>query len=352
MSAKDFPDFIALLTAVAAFFAVTGLALAVRHMAFRALRRWSTTARSLKDDVVIGSLRVPSFIWCLLLGLYVTIDLSHWPLRPTTITLNIVYALLVLSITAAAANLCAAALGYALRQHDLPIPATGLSFTMVTVSIWTLGGLVLLSSLGVSIAPILTALGVGGLAVALALQDTLTNFFAGVHLLLSKPIRVGDYVRLEGGQEGHVVDIGWRATKLRTLAHNLVVVPNSKMAQSILVNYSLPDPHVALTISVNVGYDADPDRVEQLLLEEVRAAVGPIPGLLGDPPPTARLLPGFGDSALTFTVACFVGSVEAQFPVQHELRKRILARFRRDGITMPYPQQTVHLKPHADTQGN
>jgi small-conductance mechanosensitive channel len=255
-----------------------------------------------------------------------------------------VYALLVVSVTAALANVAASTLWDALRMKNLALPATGLSITIIKVTIWVVGGLVLLSGLGVSIAPILTALGVGGLAVALALQDTLSNFFAGIHLLIEKPVRVGDFVKLETGQEGYIVDIGWRTTRIRMLPNNLVIIPNNKLTQSILTNYFLPDPRMAVSLTVSVSYGTDPDRVERVLLEEAQKAVGQVPGLLADPAPAVRLIPGFGESSLDFTLGVQVREFEDQGLVQHELRKRILKRFKDEQIEMPYPQQVVQLK--------
>lgn len=336
-------ELIKFLTALTFFMGGAAIALGIRSLAFRALSRWARSSGTLIDDIVTQHLRLPSIFWCLLLSLYVALDQAHLPPRPASLALKIVYGLLVLSVTAAAANISGAALAQALKERHLPIPATGLSFTIFKLTIWTLGILVLLGSLGVAVTPILTALGVGGLAVALALQETLSNFFAGVHLLLSRPIRVGDFVRIETGQEGTVLDIGWRSTKLRMPQNNIVVVPNSKMAQSILINYSMPDPRMVLSIPVRVGYDADPDRVERILLEEARGAMGKVPGLLTDPPPSALLVPGFGESALNFTLNCHVRDFEDQGPVQHELRKRILRRFHKEGLAIPFPQRTVHV---------
>ncbi|MFM8550729.1 MAG: mechanosensitive ion channel family protein [Nitrospiraceae bacterium] len=336
-------ELIKLLTAFGLFVAILAVAMTVRGLLFRTLVRWARATDTQADKIVAQNLRWPSIAWCLLIALYVALDQAHLPPRPAALTLKIVYGLLVLSVTAAVANLAGTALKHALQERHLPIPATGLSFTVFKVSIWTMGLLVLLGSLGVSVTPILTALGVGGLAVALALQETLSNFFAGIHLLLSRPIRVGDFVKLETAQEGYVVDIGWRSTKLRTLQHNIVVVPNSKMAQSILINYSMPEQRLAMPITIGVSYDADPDQVERALLDEAQAAIGPIPGLLADPAPTVRFVPGFGDSSLNFTLTCHVREFEDQAIVQHELHKRILKRFRHDGIEIPFPHRTVHL---------
>ena len=109
-----------------------------------------------------------------------------------------------------------------------------------------IGLLVTLDSLNISITPLLTTLGIGGLAVALAFKDTLANFFAGLYVLADRPIRVGDLVKIEGGPEGYVESIGWRSTRIRTLANNIAILPNSKVSESMITNY-LPagPPHLA-----------------------------------------------------------------------------------------------------------
>jgi small-conductance mechanosensitive channel len=176
---------------------------------------------------------------------------------------------------------------------------------------------------------------VGGLAVALALQDTLSNLFAGIHLLADKPIRVGDYVKVADTVEGHVVDIGWRSTRVRMLQNVVVTIPNKRVAESIITNYDLPEPRMAVLIRVGVDYGTDPDLVERLLVEEATQAVGAVPGLLAEPAPTARLIPGFGDISLEFTLSCQVRSFTDQFLVQHELRKRIVRRLAAQGVQIP-----------------
>ncbi|MDO9585026.1 MAG: mechanosensitive ion channel [Syntrophales bacterium] len=107
----------------------------------------------------------------------------------------------------------------------------------------------------------MTAIGIGGLAIALALQDTLSNLFAGIHILMEKPLRVGDFVKLETGQEGFVEDIGWRTTKVRMLPNNMVIIPNSRLSQSILTNYCLPEKRLSLLIPIGVSYSSDPAKV-------------------------------------------------------------------------------------------
>ena len=184
----------------------------------------------------------------------------------------------------------------------------------------------------------------GGLAVALALQDTLSNLFAGVHLLADKPIRVGDYVKVADTVEGHVVDIGWRSTRVRMLQNVVVTIPNKRVAESTITNYDMPESRLALPIRVSVDYGVDPDLVQRILEEETARAVNDVPGLLAEPEPSARLIPGFGEFSLDFTLLCHVKSFIDQFRVQHELRKRILRRLSTEGIRIPVQVRGVELR--------
>jgi small-conductance mechanosensitive channel len=198
----------------------------------------------------------------------------------------------------------------------------------------------------VSLTAVWTTLGVGGVAVALALQETLSNLFAGLYLLADRPVSPGDYIKLDSGQEGYVLRIGWRSTTMRTQSNNIVFVPNSSMAKAVIVNYSLPELQVSLSIPVRVSYGSDPSRVEKALLDATReAAQEGVAGLLLDPPPSVTLSPGFGDSSLDFSLNLNVRRFEDQVPVQSELRKRILARFAKEGINMPFPTRTIELDP-------
>jgi small-conductance mechanosensitive channel len=188
-------------------------------------------------------------------------------------------------------------------------------------------------ALGISLAPALTALGVGSLAVALALQDTLSNFFSGVYLVVDKPVRPGDFIRVDPTYEGYVESIGWRSTHLRTLSNNLVVIPNGTLSKAIITNYTLPTPHIASSVRVDVSPDSDLDRVEDALVDEAKRALD-IPGIAEGPAPSVAMAPGFVDGIVGFSVYFHARSYGDQGGVQHALRKRIAARFKRDGIAM------------------
>ena len=331
-----------------AFAAVAGAALAARAALLVSLGRWPSDGPVSR---LIIAIRGPSLFWCALLGLHaasdVALDLSllpaHWHDRVTML----VEAAWVASATILLAAISGQAVARLSERTRLGGGGTGLAQTTTRVAVLVVGLLVLLSALGVQIAPLLAALGVGGLAVALALQDTLANLFAGIHLLADRPIRVGDYVKVGDAGEGSVVDIGWRSTRIRTLANAIVVLPNQAVAKATITNWSMPDARVSLGLRVSVDYSADPRRVEAILLEEVTSALDDVPGLLREPPPGVSLIPGFGESSLDFTIGYSVASFVDQYPVQHELRRRVLERFGKEGLSFAVPVRTVRVEPGA-----
>ncbi|KAF0145882.1 MAG: integral membrane protein [Nitrospirae bacterium] len=332
-----------LIPAIIALSSVSVL-LIIRGISFRLLHRWAEKTATKLDDIIIMVLKTPSVYWCVAIGLYTGIAISELPERYVFYLSRTINVIVILSITIAAANLAGKIFRNYVQKSNLPIPTTGLAYGILKGTILALGFLIILSFLGISITPLITALGVGGLAVALALQDTLANLFAGMHILVEKSIRVGDFIKLETGQEGYVEDITWRTTRIKMLPNNMVVIPNNKLAQSIVTNYYLPEKRMSLSIPVSVSYNSDIDKLERILTEEAKKAVEEISGLLGEPEPAVRFIPGFGESSLDFTLVCHVREFTDQFPVQHELRKRLFKRFKEEGIEIPFPQRTVYLR--------
>ena len=322
----------------------------IRGIAFRLLHRWAERTETKIDDIIIKSLKIPSIYWCIAIGLYIGVSISEIPEKYVFYFSKAIHVIVILSITIAAANLSGRIFNNYIQKLSLPIPTTGLAYGILKGTILIIGFLIILTVLGISITPLITALGVGGLAVALALQDTLANLFAGIHILVEKSIRVGDFIKLETGQEGYVEDITWRTTRVRMLPNNMVIIPNSKLSQSIVTNYYLPEKRMSLLIPIGVSYSSDPEKVENILIEEAKKAVGEIPGLLGDPEPFVRFIPGFGDSSLDFTLICQVREFVDQYLAQHELRKRIFKRFKEEGIEIPFPHRTVYLREEKDWQ--
>jgi small-conductance mechanosensitive channel len=329
-----------------AFVAVAALGLALRGVLLSGLRRWGRQPNAL--TAFADAVRVPSILWALVLALWAGIEVAseaaHLPRRLSQQLGLLLEVSIVLSVTITVAGVLGTLITHAGERRALGGPVTGLAQTATRAVVFVVGVLILLSTLGIEITPILTALGVGGLAVALALQDTLSNVFAGMHLLADRPIRVGDYVKIAENVEGYVVDVGWRSTRVRTLPNTVLIVPNKKVAESIICNYDLPESRMALSLRVSVAYGSDPARVEAVLADEAAKAVGEVPGLLAEPAPFVRFIPGFGEYSLDFTLICQVTSFVDQYLVQHELRHRILRRFREEGIEIPFPVRTVELR--------
>jgi len=149
----------------------------------------------------------------------------------------------------------------------VPVPTSGLFNAILKSTIYVIGFLIVLNYLGISITPIITALGVGGLAVALALRDTLANLFSGIHIMVEKAIKIGDFVKLESGLEGTIEDVTWRTTRIRTPQNNIIIIPNEKLVQAIVTNYDLQDKKVAVSIQIGVSYDSDIEKWKQFYLK-------------------------------------------------------------------------------------
>lgn len=214
-------------------------------------------------------------------------------------------------------------------------------FVSITkVVVWTIGALVLLDSLGIAITPLLTALGVGGLAVALALQDTLSNLFAGVHILASRKVQPGDFVQLDNGMQGYVEDTNWRNTIIRQLPNNLLVVPNATVASSIVTNFHLPQRELSVAVQASVSYDSDLERVEQVTIEVGREVMQQVEGTVPAHEPTVRYT-AFGDSSINFTVGLRAAEVTTQAVIIHEFIKRLHLRYQKEGIGFSSPAETV-----------
>jgi small-conductance mechanosensitive channel len=297
----------------------------LRRVLFQRLHKWFRSSSTRFDESILDALHGPFLLWILILAIDVTTDMAQLPARADFWAQRSLLVLWILSLTIAASRLAS-------RFVKVYFPIGSLSEILATMLVGALGALTLLRTLGIDITPVLTALGVGGLAVALALQDTLSNLFAGFYVSVAGHIRVGDLVQLETGQRGYITDIGWRSTTLRERTNNLIVIPNNKLSQSTVTNYHLPDRRMALPIPIGVSFDADLDKVERLLLDIAKTT--DVPGLLQEPPP-AVLFVGISERAMDFNVICQIGDFEDQFRVQHELRKRIVERFRDEGIIIP-----------------
>ncbi|HYW46014.1 MAG TPA: mechanosensitive ion channel family protein [Bryobacteraceae bacterium] len=325
------------------FAATLAVGWVVRGLALRALRAWTSRSHSRAGSLLTDALRGPIAIWLVILAVHLAVQSSDLPPAAVAWSAKLLLVLWILSLTIMFVRLAGKLVRYYGDQVPGALPVTTLTESLAQIAVVILGIVLLMSSLGLQITPILTALGVGGLAVALALQDTLSNLFAGFYVAVAGQIRLADYIKLNTGEEGYVTDIGWRSTTLRTPGSSLIIVPNSKVAQAIVTNYYLPEKRVGASLQVAVSYKSDPDHIERLLLEVARQAAGEVPDLLADPAPSVMFDPGFGEWSLGFTLSFQITEFTKQTLVRHELRKRILRRFREEGVEIPLPARDVHL---------
>lgn len=303
------------------------------------LVRLAARTRRTWDEAVIAELKRRVPLWSLLVGAYAS--QAHWRLAEEH-TLLVTRGLFV--VGAASATFFAAALVSRIiaeyGRDGGSMPVTSLTQTIARILVIGIGALVVLNGLGVSITPMLTALGVGGLAVALALQEPLGNLFAGITTTAAGQVRVGDYVKLDGGIEGYVADFGWRSTRIRMLAGNLVLVPNSRLSQAVVTNFHLPANDLAVLVDVGVDYASDLAEVERVTTEVARSVMLDVPGGVPEFAPFVRFHT-FADSSINFSVIMRAREFVDQFLVKHEFVKRLHQRYAAEGIVIPFPQRTV-----------
>lgn len=278
----------------------------------------------------------------MLIGLYASMEILAIPSRPLLFLQKLFHSLVILSLTLLVARLASGYLKQKFGKTSGAFASTSILVTTIDLTVYTIGILFLLESFGVAISPLLTALGVGGLAAALALQDTLANLFSGINILVAKQVKIGDFVRLSTGEEGHVVDMSWRNTTIKTSAENIVVIPNQKFASATITNYAQPFAECSIAIPVGVSYESDLEQVENVTVavakEILREAAGGVSGF----EPFVRYC-DFAESSISFNVILRVKSVTEQHLVRHEFIKRLHARYRQEGIIIPFPTRTVNL---------
>lgn len=295
------------------------------------------------DEIIIGALRGRMTRWFIMAGFYSALEVLYLPSEVLQILNSLLLVVFILSVTCAVSNIAVGLVNIYAKKASGVFSSTSIFSNLTIISVFIIGALVTMQSLGISITPLLTALGVGGLAVALALQDTLTNFFAGLHILAAGPIKPGDYVKLDSGEEGYVVDITWRSTSIRALLDNMIIVPNSKMASCKIINYSLPGKEVLINIPIGVSYCCDLAKVEKITIQVAQDVMHNVAGGIGGYQPVIRIYK-FGDFSLQFNVLLRAREFADQYLIRHEFLKRLQQRYRAEGIEIPYPIQTVYLK--------
>ncbi|MBC7218879.1 MAG: mechanosensitive ion channel family protein [Hadesarchaea archaeon] len=296
------------------------------------------------DDIILGAIKTPIVLIFLILG--TSFALTRVPFYQDMIEqyLPIIsYVLIVLIATMAAVRTITRILRhYGVTRPNLKSLVPILSKT-VNAIVYFIAFILILNGLGIDVTALVAGLGIGGIAIAFALQETLSQFFAGVYLMTDKPFKVGDYIKIETGQEGYVVDIGWRSTKIRELPNNIITVPNSKLAGSIVIDYYQPAPEMSVLVQVGVSYDSDLEKVERVTIEVAKEIMKKVKGGVPEFEPFIRYHT-FSDFSINFTVILRAREYTDRYLVTHEFIKALHKRYQEEGIVIPFPIRTVYLE--------
>ncbi|MDO8553839.1 MAG: mechanosensitive ion channel family protein [Candidatus Micrarchaeota archaeon] len=213
---------------------------------------------------------------------------------------------------------------------------------VLNIIIYLIAFLIILGHFKIEITPIIATLGIGGLAVGLALQDSLSNFFAGLYIVSGSPIKVGDYIELKSDNvSGYVEDIGWRATTIRTLGSNLIIIPNSKLGQSIVVNYSISIMGTSAIVETGVSYSSDLEKVEQVAFKVANHIQKNSKFAITSFTPEFHYL-GFGESNINFRVILKANTFPNRIPLMHEFIKALKFEFDTESIEISYPVRKIY----------
>ncbi|PIU13565.1 MAG: mechanosensitive ion channel protein MscS [Hadesarchaea archaeon CG08_land_8_20_14_0_20_51_8] len=296
------------------------------------------------DDIILDAIRMPIVVIFLIVGINFALPrISFVPAEVIQYLPIVSYLLVVLLVAWITIKTITGILKYygTIRPALKTLVPTLQKIVKFVVVFFAL--MIILNRLGVDVTAAVAAFGIGGLAIAFALQGTLSEFFAGMYIMTDRPVRVGDYIALDSGQKGYVVDVGLRSTKIRELPNNIIVVPNSKLAGAIVTNYYLPEKEMACLIQVGVSYGSDLEKVERVTIDVAKKVIKRVEGEMPGFEPFIRYHT-FGDFSINFTVILRVKEFVDQYLLTHEFIKELHKRYRKEGIEIPYPIRTIYSK--------
>lgn len=318
----------------------------VKRLIFPYLNKLTRKTKWKSDDLVIDSIGKWVIFWFFLGACYYVLPIftTEYPIvnKYESILEDLLGSLFIFSLTVVVAKVVAGMLKIRSVNDNSEIPSSSILGNIVKIIIYILGFILILHNFGVAIAPLVTALGVGGLAVALALQSTLSNLFSGLQIIASGKFNIGDFVQLETGQKGFIRDITWRNATIETAQNNFIIVPNSKLADSIVENFYLVNKETTYFVIVGVGYESDLEKVERVSVEVAKDILRKVEGGVKDFEPQVRFF-NFGDSSISLKIFLRVNEYADQFMITSEFIKALQKRYKAEGINIPFPIRTVHL---------
>ncbi len=301
------------------------------------------------DDVIIRAVRLPINVAIVVLGIYLsltlTLDLPDGVQHAIDLGAR---ALGVLLFVVLVGRVFSRVMDWAIaeqdkREHHTVDTRLLLMLRRVLVGlIYALGLLLVINTLGIPISPLIAGLGLGGVAVALAIQPTLSNLFAGTYVMTEGVVSPGDYIEMEGGVAGYVLEVGWRSTRLRTWGNNLVVVPNARFAETIITNYYEPTPPVNVYLTCGVSYDSNLARVEAVSMDVMNSVLETSPHGVREYGAYFGF-ENFGESNVDFWLFVQARDRLASFELRSELINQLHHRFDDEGIVINYPVRTLQF---------
>jgi len=317
--------------------------LIIKRVIFDRIRKFTSKTKTKVDDVVLHSFNFPLTLLIFVSGVFL-LKSAVISSQNTELTKYFFAAFRIATMVAVIIIFDRLLRGliqiYSQRVEVLRTSA-GIAQGVVRAIVIILGILIILDSLGVSITPLIASLGVGSLAVALALQPTLENFFSGIQLVIDKPIKVGQFVKLESGEEGYVHKIGWRSSWIRMLPNNTVVIPNKSLVSSKVLNYYYPEKEMAVLVQVGVHYDSDLEHVEKVTIEVGREILKKVQGGVPEFDPFIRYHT-FNNFSIDFTVILRCKEFVDNYLIKHEFIKLLHKRYAKEGIVIPYPINAIN----------
>jgi small-conductance mechanosensitive channel len=292
------------------------------------------------EKIVYENLHTPVYITVALVGLYISVTEASLFTEAAYYLENAVLSLTILVWSWAAIKTGDRILEFVKRTEDSRFDY---EFAPIFGNVWTaivltVAGFGIVSGVwGVDVTPFLASAGILGVVGGLAAKDTIANFFGGLALYFDNTYKLGDFVRLDDGEEGVVVDIGIRSTNLKTRNDMIVTVPNSILNSSKVINQSAPNNTGRLDIEVGVSYDSDIEQVEDIMLEVAEESNS----VLESPSPRVRFQE-FGENALNYELFVWIPNPIERVRARHRLNREIFKRFQEEGIEIPYPQRTLH----------
>ena len=307
------------------------------------------------DDILVDMLRLPLFALLVLWGILQSVKVLTLSSRSMAIFDSIWWATSIIILTVVGIKvfktLTAYAAGVYKKKTNIPLDKILIPVLhkLGTVIIVFFGIMFTLQSFGIDITIFITGMGILGLVIAFAAQDTLSNFFGGVFLLMEPKFHEGDQIML-GDQYYLVRRIGMRTTILFDWRNNQeVIMPNSKLANEMIVNVSEPDRHYRQPITCSVGYGSDPEKIERIM----REVADKHPLVMHDKDhPVYVELQNMGASSLDFFMRVWVEDLKDRWKVADDIKRQLLKRFEEEGIKVPFPQMDIRIRDYPKKAKN